>query len=152
MKRWIILCLAFSSGLLSANAGSTVVKDSLLRIYVSAPHDSTRLDVLHDIAGWTSRHRYSFIMKTNCCKKLPRRTICDIRVLPPTNISSTSSTNWTWCASRNGWAKWKIWQRSITITMTTSKPRSCRQKCTRSISRQNLQSMKQRSCTRKLRS
>ena len=50
MKRWIILCLAFSSGLLSANAGSTVVKDSLLRIYVSAPHDSTRLDVLHDIA------------------------------------------------------------------------------------------------------
>ena len=50
MKRWIILCLAFSSGLLSANAESTVVKDSLLRIYVSAPHDSTRLDVLHDIA------------------------------------------------------------------------------------------------------
>lgn len=48
MKRWItILCLTFCSGLLSASTG---VKDSLLRIYVSAPHDSTRLDILHDIA------------------------------------------------------------------------------------------------------
>ena len=40
MKRWIILCLAFSSGLLSANAGSTVVKDSAPTIAGSTNKES----------------------------------------------------------------------------------------------------------------
>lgn len=50
MKRLIIICLALGIGWLSANALGSTVKDSLLRIYVTAPHDSSRLNVLHDIA------------------------------------------------------------------------------------------------------
>jgi len=49
MKRLIII-LFLGIGWLSATARSSAVKDSLLRIYVTAPHDSSRLDVLHDIA------------------------------------------------------------------------------------------------------
>lgn len=50
MKRLIITCFTLAIVLISAGARNSSVKDSLLRIYVTAPHDSTRLDVLHDIA------------------------------------------------------------------------------------------------------
>lgn len=50
IKRTIILYLVLCFGLLTAGARSGAVKDSLLRIYVTSPHDSTRLNVLHDIA------------------------------------------------------------------------------------------------------
>lgn len=50
IKRLIIACLVSGCGLLSAGAQGIAVKDSLLRIYVTASHDSIRLDVLHDIA------------------------------------------------------------------------------------------------------
>lgn len=49
-KQFILLCLVAAFGISSAGAKNTAIKDSLLRIYVNAPHDSTRLDVLHDIA------------------------------------------------------------------------------------------------------
>lgn len=50
IKRLIIACLLSGCGLTSAGAQGITVKDSLLRIYVTTPHDSIRLDVLHDIA------------------------------------------------------------------------------------------------------
>ena len=51
MIKRLIIALALGTGILfTANAQNSAVKDSLLRIYVTAPHDSTRLDVLHDIA------------------------------------------------------------------------------------------------------
>lgn len=50
IKHLIIVCLALGFAMPSAAAKSSSVKDSLLRIYLAAPHDSTRLDVLHDIA------------------------------------------------------------------------------------------------------
>lgn len=50
MKRFITICLIICLGCLSASAQSNAIKDSLLRIYVTAPHNSERLDVLHDIA------------------------------------------------------------------------------------------------------
>lgn len=50
MKRLIIICLTLSFAMSAAGAQGISVKDSLLHIYVKAPHDSTRLDVLHDIA------------------------------------------------------------------------------------------------------
>ena len=51
MIKRLIIALALGTGILfTANAQNSAVKDSLLRIYVTAPHDSMRLDVLHDIA------------------------------------------------------------------------------------------------------
>ena len=50
IKRLIIALALGTVILLTANAQNSTVKDSLLRIYVTAPHDSMRLDVLHDIA------------------------------------------------------------------------------------------------------
>ena len=51
MIKHLIIALALGTGILfTANAQNSAVKDSLLRIYVTAPHDSMRLDVLHDIA------------------------------------------------------------------------------------------------------
>lgn len=50
MKRFITICLIICLGCLSASARSNAIKDSLLRIYVTTPHNSERLDVLHDIA------------------------------------------------------------------------------------------------------
>lgn len=51
MIKRLIIALALGTGILfTANAQNSTVKDSLLRIYVTAPHDSMRLDVLHDIA------------------------------------------------------------------------------------------------------
>lgn len=48
MIKRLIIALALGTGILfTANAQNSAVKDSLLRIYVTAPHDSTRLDVLH---------------------------------------------------------------------------------------------------------
>ena len=67
MIKRLIIALALGTGILfTANTQNSAVKDSLLRIYVTAPHGSMRLDVLHDIAAWTSRHRYSSIMRINC--------------------------------------------------------------------------------------
>lgn len=50
MKHLFTIYLILSLGCLSVSAQSSAVKDSLLRIYVNAPHDSARLAVLHDIA------------------------------------------------------------------------------------------------------
>ena len=51
MIKRLIIALALGTGILfTANAQNSTIKDSLLRIYVTAPHNSTRLDVLHDIA------------------------------------------------------------------------------------------------------
>lgn len=67
MIKRLIIALALGTGILfTANAQNSAVKDSLLRIYVTAPHDSMRLDVLHTSPAWTSRHRYSSIMRINC--------------------------------------------------------------------------------------
>ena len=46
IKRLIIALALGTVILLTANAQNSTVKDSLLRIYVTAPHDSMRLDVL----------------------------------------------------------------------------------------------------------
>lgn len=51
MKRFItILTLALFALLLPAHAGKKEVKDSLLRIYVASPPDTTRLEVLHHLS------------------------------------------------------------------------------------------------------
>ena len=51
MIKRLIIALALGTGILfTANTQNSAVKDSLLRIYVTAPHGSMRLDVLHDIA------------------------------------------------------------------------------------------------------
>ena len=46
MIKRLIIALALGTGILfTANAQNSTVKDSLLRIYVTAPHDSMRLDL-----------------------------------------------------------------------------------------------------------
>ena len=66
MIKRLIIALALGTGILfTANAQNSAVKDSLLRIYVTAPHDSMRLYCMTSPA-WTSRHRYSSIMRINC--------------------------------------------------------------------------------------
>ena len=63
MIKRLIIALALGTGILfTANAQNSAVKDSLLRIYVTAPHDSTRLDVLHDIARLRNRVKVPYAL------------------------------------------------------------------------------------------
>lgn len=50
IKRFIIIVLSLVFGFSAAGAMNSAIKDSLLRVYVNAPHDSTRLEALHNIA------------------------------------------------------------------------------------------------------